>query len=146
MIHNLEAEGFPLRIGPDAKQEIVNSGDVMFDAALFYAKRAEGRSAILTVNVLKAKGYVLATVHRTENPDDPLRLRAIMEGLEAAADQIPVVLPSHPRTRAAMEREGVNVQKILLIDPVGYLEMVVLEVNASIIATDSGGVQKEACF
>ena len=145
-LHNLEAEGFPLRIGPDAKQEIVNSGDVMFDAALFYAKRAESRSSILTLNGLKPKGYVLATVHRAENTDDPLRLLAIMEGLEATADQIPVVLPLHPRTRAAMERQGIRVQKIQLIDPVGYLDMVVLETNASVIATDSGGVQKEAYF
>ncbi|MCF8026664.1 MAG: UDP-N-acetylglucosamine 2-epimerase (non-hydrolyzing) [Desulfobacteraceae bacterium] len=145
-IRNLEAEGFPHRLGPDSAQEIVDSGDVMFDAALFYAKRAEGKSGILAANGLEPKGYILATVHRAENTDDPLRLRAIVEGLDAAAEQMPVVLPLHPRTKAAMERETLRPQKIKLIDPVGYLDMVALETNAAVIATDSGGVQKEAYF
>jgi len=143
---NLKAEGFPHRLGGETKQEIVNSGDVMFDAALFYAKRAKGRSGILTINGLEPKGYVLATVHRAENTDDPLCLRAIMDGLDAAASEMPVVLPLHPRTRAAMKRYGIRSNKIKQIDPVGYLDMVALETNAGVIATDSGGVQKEAYF
>jgi UDP-GlcNAc3NAcA epimerase len=118
----------------------------MFDAALFYAKRAEDRSGILAANGLEPKKYVLATVHRAENTDDPVRLRAIVDGLDAAAEQMPVVLPLHPRTRAAMKRESLRPKKIKLIDPVGYLEMVALETNAAVIATDSGGVQKEAYF
>jgi UDP-GlcNAc3NAcA epimerase len=145
-IRNLEAEGFPHRLEPDTKQEIVDAGDVMFDAALFYAKRAEGRSGILSANALEPKGYILATVHRAENTDDPFRLRAILDGLDAAAGQMPVVLPLHPRTKSAMERENIRPQKIQLIGPVGYLDMVALETNAAVIATDSGGVQKEAYF
>jgi UDP-GlcNAc3NAcA epimerase len=145
-IRNLEAEGFPHWLGADTKQEIVNSGDVMFDASLFYAKRAEGRSGILAENSLSPEGYVLATVHRAENTDNPLRLQAIMDGLDAVAEQMPVVLPLHPRTKAAVGRENLQPQKIKLIDPVGYLDMVALETNAAVIATDSGGVQKEAYF
>jgi UDP-GlcNAc3NAcA epimerase len=69
-----------------------------------------------------------------------------LDGLDAAAEQMPVVLPLHPRTKAAMAREDIRPQKIKLIDPVGYLDMVALETNAAVIATDSGGVQKEAYF
>jgi UDP-GlcNAc3NAcA epimerase len=130
----------------DNRQRITNTGDMMFDAALFYAQKAKTRSGILAANDLTAKGYVLATVHRAEDTDDRARLRAIMEGLDGAAAQMPVILPLHPRTKAAMERENIQPQKIKLIDPVGYLDMVALETNAAVIATDSGGVQKEAYF
>jgi UDP-GlcNAc3NAcA epimerase len=145
-VNNLKAEGFPHRLLTNNKQQITQCGDVMFDAALFYAKRAEGRSGILATHGLAPKGYVLSTVHRAENTDDPLRLRAIIDGLDAVSEQMPVVLPLHPRTRAAMKRENILPQKIKLIDPVGYLDMVALETNAAVIATDSGGVQKEAYF
>jgi len=83
----------------------------------------------------------LVTVHRAENTDDPSRLRAIFEGLERVAQDLPVVLPLHPRTRRCLELSRIN-----LIEPVGYLVMVMLEKNAAVIATDSGGVQKEAFF
>jgi len=131
-------------------QRIHRVGDVMYDAALFYGIKADQMSDILSRLELVSKRYMLATVHRAENTDDPKRLRAIMAGLSAAAtDEYPVVLPLHPRTRATLERKGTLTEaakQIRLIDPVGYLDMVMLEKNAVLIATDSGGVQKEAFF
>jgi UDP-GlcNAc3NAcA epimerase len=145
-IRNLEAEGFPHRLGLETRQKMVNTGDVMFDAALFYAQRAARRTGILKANGLSPRNYVLATVHRAENTDDPERLRAIVEGLDAAAEKMPVILPLHPRTRAALKHKKIHPQRIRLIDPLGYLDMVALETKAAVIATDSGGIQKEAYF
>lgn len=85
-------------------------------------------------------------MHRAENTDDPVRLRAIFRGLDAVAREIPVVLPLHPRTRKAMQHLGFSLHHVRLIEPVGYLDMVALERQAAVIATDSGGVQKEAYF
>lgn len=136
---NLRREGL-------SEHRIRQVGDVMYDASLFYAKRAESRSEILLRHGLQKNNYALATVHRAGNTDDALRLRAIMEGLDSVAEQLPVLLPLHPRTRAAMRREGISPKRVQLIEPVGYLDMVALESNASVIATDSGGVQKEAYF
>ena len=120
-------------------------GDVMYDAALYYGQRAQGRSDVLERLGLQSKAYTLATIHRAENTDDPARLKAILSGFATFGQTI--VLPLHPRTRARLESFGLafptNVQ---LIDPVGYLDMVMLEQNANLIATDSGGVQKEAFF
>jgi UDP-GlcNAc3NAcA epimerase len=124
-------------------------GDVMYDAALHYAARAERESHLLEDLGLKPRGYVLATAHRAENVDDPIRLRAIVEGLAAVAQEIPVVFPVHPRTAAALDGSGLKrtgAQAIRWIPPVGYLDMVRLEQCAAVVATDSGGVQKEAFF
>ena len=140
-VDNLASEG--IRKGV----ELV--GDVMYDAAQYYAAKAEARSSIMAELSLQPHEYVLATLHRAENTDDPTRLRAIIEGLGAVAQQVPVVIPLHPRTRAALEREGLLArvgETCRLIPPVGYLDMVLLEKNARLIATDSGGVQKEAYF
>lgn len=141
-VQNLRQEGIP-----DERIHLV--GDVMYDAALYYGAKAKRVSRILDQLGLEPKGYVLATVHRAENTDDPVRFRAIMSGLVEVAREIPVVLPLHPRTRGALEREGMfrDVRAFLhLVPPVGYLDMVMLEQNARLIATDSGGVQKEAFF
>jgi UDP-GlcNAc3NAcA epimerase len=124
-------------------------GDVMYDAALYYGAKAEEMSGILGRCGLTPEGYVLATVHRAENTDDLKRLRAIVGGLGMVAEELPVVLPLHPRTRAALAREGLleKVSRhIRLIEPVGYLDMIMLEKNSRLVATDSGGVQKEAFF
>lgn len=87
----------------------------------------------------------MATVHRAENTDDPQRLRAILTGLTAAKH--PVILPLHPRTKTRIQQYGIDVGKqIVIVSPVGYLEMIWLEANAALIATESGGVQKEAYF
>lgn len=126
-------------------------GDVMYDAALYYGKKADQTSSILRDLQLTRKGYILATVHRAENTDDPMKLAAIIQGLAQIAQEqsMPVVWPVHPRTRKALNQSpwGAIAQKSLtLIDPVGYLDMLMLEKNARLLATDSGGMQKEAFF
>jgi UDP-GlcNAc3NAcA epimerase len=141
-VANLRREGLE-------ESRIHLSGDVMYDAALFYADVAAARSRILESLDVAPKGYVLATVHRAENTDDPARLRAVFHGLSALAAEVPIVLPLHPRTRAALGREGLLRRlpfALRIIEPVGYLDMIRLEQNARLIATDSGGVQKEAFF
>lgn len=124
-------------------------GDVMYDAALFYGEKARRESRVLERLGLKPEKYILVTIHRAENTDDPSRLRSIVKGLCEVGKSIPVVFPVHPRTRKALERHGLleeAVASLRLIEPVGYLDMVMLEQNACLIATDSGGVQKEAFF
>jgi UDP-GlcNAc3NAcA epimerase len=121
----------------------------MYDAALYYGSKSEHESDILERLEIKPKEYILATVHRAENTDDPACLRTLFEGLMQAAQDVVLVLPLHPRTRRALERDGLlhRVDRALrLIAPVGYLDMVMLESNARLIVTDSGGVQKEAFF
>ncbi|MEL6640133.1 MAG: UDP-N-acetylglucosamine 2-epimerase (non-hydrolyzing) [Pseudomonadota bacterium] len=138
---NLLDEGMP-------QERIVECGDVMFDASLHFARRAEEQAAGAKDKGLERGEYVLATVHRQENTDDPARLNAIIEGLAMVAKDMPVVLPLHPRTRARLEAECLSdtLGDLQIIEPLGYLEMVGLEKDAAVIATDSGGVQKEAFF
>lgn len=124
-------------------------GDVMYDVALHYGALVDAEGRILGQLNLKPRSYVLATVHRAENTDDPKRLAAVVAALKIVATQCPVVWPLHPRTRAILDRSSQleNLSRsIHLIDPVGYLEMVQLEKFAAVVATDSGGVQKEAFF
>jgi len=125
-------------------QGVLLTGDVMCDSAMHYARVARERSDVLDRLGLAPQRYYLATVHRAENTDDPARLRAILSGLEAAKGD--VVLPLHPRTRKVLEAQGLAVGRVRLIDPVPYLEMLRLELDARAILTDSGGVQKEAYF
>jgi UDP-GlcNAc3NAcA epimerase len=125
------------------------TGDVMYDAALFYAAAAEARSTVLRDLDVRPGGYVLATVHRAENTDDPARLRAVFGGLGEVAREVPVLLPLHPRTAGALAAAGIDPDAypgLRLLPPVGYLDMVMLEKHARLVATDSGGVQKEAFF
>ena len=90
--------------------------------------------------------YGLATIHRAENTDDPLQLRAVVQFLQERARKHPVVLPLHPRTRHAVSRMGVDLDGLQVIDPVGYLDMAKLLHHAVEVYTDSGGLQKEAYF
>jgi UDP-GlcNAc3NAcA epimerase len=132
-----------------AEDKIRLVGDVMFDAALVYAERARWRSQILTRLSLEPKKYILATVHRAENTDNVSRLAAIVEAFTELSNEMTVVFPVHPRTRKAFAWLGeikVENGRLQLIDPIGYLDMVALESHAALIATDSGGVQKEAFF
>ncbi|MBN2389240.1 MAG: UDP-N-acetylglucosamine 2-epimerase (non-hydrolyzing) [Anaerolineae bacterium] len=119
-------------------------GDVMADALAYAAERAQSHSDILQRLGVSEKGFLLATVHRAENTDDPARLRAILEAF-AALDE-PIVFPMHPRTQAriAALNPKSKIQNLKFIDPVGYLDMVRLEQAARMILTDSGGIQKEA--
>ena len=120
-------------------------GDVMYDAALYYKERAKDLSSVIEKLELKPKSYTLATVHRAENTDSYSCLDAILSGFAEFGQTI--VLPLHPRTQHRIHSYGlVFPDNVKLIEPVGYLDMVGLEVNASLIVTDSGGVQKEAFF
>ncbi len=114
-------------------------GDVMVDAM---ASALERVAAAPPVEARDQSGYVLLTLHRPSNVDDPARLGA---WLSAAGQLGQVLFPVHPRTRAVIDRARVAVPAgVTLMDPVGYLAMVALEHRAQVIATDSGGVQKEA--
>ncbi|KIC40501.1 UDP-N-acetylglucosamine 2-epimerase [Ruegeria sp. ANG-R] len=126
--------------------KIFSVGDVMYDAALHFGERAKKKSRILDDIGVETKGFILATIHRAENTDAPHVLTKIVDGLEAVAKQHPVVLPLHPRTAARLKDMGRQFERVQTIDPVGYLDMVALESNAMLVATDSGGVQKEAYF
>jgi len=140
-IKNLENEGLT--------NGVHFTGDVMYDAALHFADTAERESRILEYLHLSAGQYILATIHRAENTDDTTMLHAIFDGFCRIASELPVVLPLHPRTKKALEREGLLnevAQHVRFIEPVGYLDMIMLEKNARLIATDSGGIQKEAFF
>jgi UDP-GlcNAc3NAcA epimerase len=121
-------------------------GDVMYDASLRFEEVAKGRSSIIARLGLQDRSFVLATIHRAENTDDPARLLNIVEALDTVAEAMPVVLPLHPRTRQKVAQLGYAFRQVILLDPVGYLDMISLESRAALIATDSGGVQKEAFF
>ncbi|MEM1589727.1 MAG: UDP-N-acetylglucosamine 2-epimerase, partial [Candidatus Bathyarchaeia archaeon] len=122
-------------------------GDVMYDAALQYLGLAEKKSRILKCLSLEPKSYALATVHRAENTDNPERLRNIFVGLKMVAQAgLPVIIPLHPRTRKQAEMLGLSLNGMRVLGPVSYLDMLLLEKNARVILTDSGGVQKEAFF
>ena len=126
---------------------VVQAGDVMYDAALYYADRAAKLPTMSTLG-LKPKAYCLSTIHRAENTDDPARLEGILRGLAQVAQRMPVVVPLHPRTRHRLATSAMAqwLQPLQVLDPVGYFDMINLEKNAAVIATDSGGVQKEAYF
>ncbi len=140
-VKNLELEG--IRTG------IYLVGDVMYDCALFYTKRSISiEPSVLRQFGLKPKSFFLATIHRSENTDNPIRLGNIFDGLNSIATaRRPVILPIHPRTAKLLKMHHVKVEEhVRLVDPASYLEMIVLERNARLILTDSGGVQKEAFF
>lgn len=139
---HLRREGVP-------GENIIPVGDVMYDVALHHGARVKPEGGLLEKLGLSPRGYVLTTVHRAENTDDPQRLRTIVNTLGEVAKTLPVVWPLHPRTRGVLEKTGQLDSlsaRVLVIDPVGYLNMVQLEKYAALIATDSGGVQKEAFF
>ncbi len=137
-IHNLQREGFN-----NFNTKIVKNGDVMQDAAIFYAAKAEEKSNVLkSINLSR---YILATIHRQENTDSPENLQNIIAGLNEINRQTPVVVPIHPRTRNILAQLNI-VPAFKLIDPVGYFDMIVLLKNCEMVITDSGGVQKEAFF
>ena len=121
-------------------------GDIMYDGMLYYQGKAS--STILASLGIESQKYILATVHRAENTDDPDRLNAIVQALSNAADSVgTVVLALHPRTRKVLSQQGIKLSKsIKVIDPAPYLETIKLLQNAKAIMTDSGGMQKEAFF
>ncbi|MGE3127787.1 MAG: non-hydrolyzing UDP-N-acetylglucosamine 2-epimerase [Fimbriimonadaceae bacterium] len=132
-IKNLALEGI-------AGDKVRLVGDVMYDAAL--AAPLDGTAALLDRLNLTTKEFCLATVHRAENTDVPARLQAILQGLAAVAERMPVILPCHPRTKPLVG----DVCGVTVIEPLGYNETACLLRAAAVVATDSGGLQKEAYF
>jgi UDP-N-acetylglucosamine 2-epimerase len=132
---NLSVEGI--------REGVYVVGDLMWETHMSAADRARERSTILYDQKLSGSDYVLVTIHRAENTDDPARLRRIIEALRQL--ETVVVFPVHPRTRKAISLLGCELpESVRMIDPVGYLDMIELERCARTILTDSGGVQKEA--
>ena len=137
-IQNLKREGYD-----NMPIKIIKNGDVMQDAAMYYAAKAEQKSDVIRKTGLKR--FVLATIHRQENTDSPTNLKSIIEGLNEINRQVPVVVPIHPRTRKILSQLNI-IPEFKLIDPVGYFDMIMLLKNCELVITDSGGVQKEAFF
>ena len=139
-VENLAREG--------VVEGVHNVGDVMYDVALYYRERAKAQSEVLKTHGLQEKGFALATCHRAENTDDPVRLEGIVSALAEIALALPVVLPLHPRTRKLLQQFGLehHLDALTVVDPLPFLDMVALEQAAQVILTDSGGVQKEAFF
>ena len=137
-VKNLKQEGFE-----NMPIQIIKNGDVMQDAALYYAAKAEEKSDIL--KQIGLSKFVLATIHRQENTDSPENLKSIITGLNEINRQTPVVVPIHPRTRNILAQLNI-IPEFKLIDPVGYFDMIMLLKSCELVITDSGGVQKEAFF
>lgn len=150
-VNNLLKEGFPFpamgknsAIGP---QRIVNIGDVMLDAVLYYRERAMKQISLDKFGI-SHKNYALCTLHRQENTDNPERLHNILKALREIAKNISLVLPLHPRTKKKIKlhQNAGALNGIIVMEPQAYLEMQRLQMSAHTIFTDSGGIQKEAYF
>ena len=137
-VKNLHAEGYA-----SMPIHIFKNGDVMQDAARYYAAKASQLSDVLTKYQLSK--FVLATIHRQENTDNLDNLANIINGLNAINKLTPVVVPIHPRTRGILAKLRIA-PEFKLIDPVGYFDMIMLLQHCDMVITDSGGVQKEAFF
>jgi len=141
-VANLAREGI-------APHRVYQLGDVMLDASLAFGRTSDERSRILDRVRMTPGEFVLATIHRAENTNDPERLMFAFCALERISRELPVVLPLHPRTRTLLREATARLiedSRMQVIDPVGYLDMLHLEKHARLILTDSGGVQKEAYF
>jgi len=138
-VKNLEKEGL-------SGGKVVRTGDVMYDAALYYRAFAQCPD----IEGLACSKFVLCTLHRAENTDDPVRLKNIMEALSTIAQEVPVILPLHPRTRNRLQSNfslsSLLPPSLMIMQPVGYLKMIWLLEHCQLVMTDSGGLQKEAYF
>jgi UDP-GlcNAc3NAcA epimerase len=156
---NLMTEGFrPENVAPYSinNPRVILTGDIMYDNSLFYANLAEKKKKDLLHNMGIEEGkFVLVTIHRDINTDDPVRLGNIFSTLKEISDEsrITMVLPLHPRTMIALKndlpelyKEITESEHMKVIRPVSFLEMILLERKAKMIVTDSGGVQKESHF
>lgn len=157
--NNLHQEGFAESTAIFANgftRQVVNSGDVMYDNSLYFSKISSERSSIMSDLELEKEKYILSTIHRNNNTDEPTRLEAIVKALLDISDreQIKVVLPLHPRTSKILPNNlSASIYNrlqdsiwIKMIPPVSFFEIIELEKNAKLVMTDSGGVQKEAFF
>ena len=134
-MQNLRNEGF---LNFDCR--IVQSGDIMQDVALHYAKIAKKP----TLEIPHA--FALCTIHRAENTDCIYRLQEIFTALREIAKQTQVILPLHPRTQKILMQKNISTQGVTILEPVSYLEMIYLLQSCKMVLTDSGGLQKEAYF
>lgn len=142
-VKNLSEEG--ISSGGRLGQQVCNVGDVMYDAVLHYKKTA--RPTPNTEDMLsKYPDFYLATLHRAENTDNPVRLAGIISALDHISEKIPVILPLHPRTRKLLSEAGLSLQTGVVTEPVSYFDMLHLLNNCRGVFTDSGGLQKEAFF
>lgn len=137
-VKNLKNEGFESK-----PVQVLNVGDVMQDSSIFFAEKAiKGEIHKAVPN----SDFIVATLHRAENTDDPVRLKAIVDALNYIHHNIlPVVLPLHPRTQKVVKSLSLKLE-MLVLEPVGYLEMIWLLKHCKVVVSDSGGVQKEAFF
>jgi len=158
-IHNLECEGFSMNNPTPYTIDnpgVFHSGDVMYDNSLFFATLSEQQSKIISELGLQNRPFILATIHRDNNTDQPERLNGIFEAVYQISSQkdIDIVLPLHPRTAKLLKQNltpalYANIKHhpgIHLIAPVSFLDMIALEKHAVMVMTDSGGVQKEAFY
>lgn len=134
---NLRAEGIP-------EERVRFVGNVMIDTLVHQLPRARESDLAARLGV-KRDGFVLATLHRPSNVDDPAALRAVLTALAAVREEMPVVLPLHPRTRGNAERFGLGgeLERLTVLEPLGYREMLSLTDAAAAVLTDSGGLQEE---
>jgi UDP-GlcNAc3NAcA epimerase len=134
-VQNLKNEGFD-----HIECEVVKSGDVTQDAAIFYTQFAQKPEGISL-----DKEFILCTVHRAENTDDINRFRQIIDALNEISKDIELIVPIHPRTKGIIEKNNLDID-FTMITPVGYLEMIYMLERCKLVMTDSGGLQKEAYF
>lgn len=120
--------------------KIVLVGDIMFDGAMFYKNLAQ--KPLFSID----REFILCTIHRAENTDNEKRLYEIFQALQEISEERQVILPLHPRTKNIVEKLDIDVSKLTVVEPVGYLEMVWLIQNSFLVMSDSGGLQKEAYF
>ena len=139
-VENLQVEGFD-----SFGVQVIQTGDIMKDSVSYFQDGSQNSQQQLNDLGIDGAGFVLATIHRQENTIDPKKLSSIFEGLDRIQEKTPVVMPLHPRTKAAMKDFGIE-SKIYLIDPVGYGMMQGLLQMCFLVVTDSGGLQKEAYF
>jgi UDP-GlcNAc3NAcA epimerase len=139
-INNLNNEGYK-----NIHCKVVKTGDVMEDAALFYAKKASEKSTIINHLNLAGKPFILATIHRAENTDNSTHLKGIIDALNKLHEVQPVIVPLHPRTKKLIEQHQLQAN-FTIVEPLGYFDMIMLLKNCSLVITDSGGLQKEAYF
>lgn len=130
------------------KAKLFITGNTIVDAVFQNLKIAKEKEDTLTKYGLQQGQYIVTTIHRAENVDDPAKLFSIFSGLKEIAQRysLKILFPVHPRTRKMINIHQIEVDKITLIEPVGYFDFLQLEANAKAILTDSGGVQEEACI
>jgi UDP-GlcNAc3NAcA epimerase len=158
-VNNLRTEGINSKVKPPFTIDnpcVFHCGDIMYDNAIFFAKKAENKSSILKKLNLKKENYLLATIHRDNNTDDPKRLNSIFSAINKISlnNKLKFIIPLHPRTNKILESNlkpslYSAIKKnpfIAIIPPVSFFDMLTLEKNSNIIFTDSGGVQKESFF